>query len=127
MSRPKTAPFPRFSNLLEALLREQPAPTSATSPTVLAFERTLECDGDRMRLRDPDGRVELDIRLTPDGPTVQLRAAALELEATRSIELRCDTFAVAARSHAAICCERGDVLVEAGDDVVLLGERILLN
>jgi len=65
--------------------------------------------------------------LTADGPRLRIEGAALELVAARSVAVRCETFTVEAELEAAITVRRGDVRIDAGDDVVVTGERVLLN
>lgn len=97
-----------------------------------------------LRVLDADRRVglELEIVVTSAGPTVRVRAQALELEAVGDIAVRCDAFRVEARqaidlraggaatldAHAVRVGARvGAVVVQANDDVQLLGEQVLLN
>ena len=122
---------------LRAPERVLAAPASGRS---IALESDVE--EDRLVIRAPDGAVELTIRLTAAGPVLSLRGASLELTATESVTIECDRFAVRARGdaevvaggdarvegHAAhVQARRGNVEIQANDDVVVEGERIYLN
>jgi hypothetical protein len=117
----------------------------------------LADEGDRLLITGPDGRTELAVRLTSQGPVVELRGASLELLDTRRVALKCQSFEVEAtdkivmQSHGtweqkakevrieasgrveveargvAIEARLGSVNVKANDDVIIDGERIFLN
>ena len=107
-------------------------------------------DGDELRLRAPDGRVCLRIKLTPAGPEVELTSVALSIAAKGEVSVAWNRFSVVAeqsvsivsggdfktRAEGAIETEghaqrhrarRGDIALVANDDVSLDGERIRLN
>jgi hypothetical protein len=104
-------------------------------------------DDERVRFRvtrsDGDGPgLEMEIVLTPAGPTVRVRAASLELEATDSVALRCKDFRVEASENLELVAGKnaridaeavhlearvGRATIHANDDVQLLGEQVLLN
>lgn len=99
-------------------------------------------DHDRLVIRAPDGAAEMTIRLTAEGPVVELRSASLELSATRDVTVRCQRFDVEASAGVELCsgervhvdadavelnARRGNVDVRANDDVTVSGERIFLN
>lgn len=93
--------------------------------------RTIECTdaepgGELVTIRSPEGRVELEVRLTDQGPVLRFEAAALDLEAAGPIRARCRSFEVTAED-ATITATRGDVQLRANDDVRLNGERVKLN
>jgi hypothetical protein len=82
--------------------------------------RTLEVepagDGtDRVTVRAPDGRVELEVVLTERGPVLRFRAAEIALESQGALALRCQELDV----HA-----RGGIRQVAGGDLeqVVLGD-----
>lgn len=80
-----------------------------------------------IEIRGPGGEVELRVDITPQGPCLRVRGIRLELEATEAITLRCDVFELEAERGATITAARGDVTLDAGDDVVIVGERVRLN
>jgi hypothetical protein len=95
----------------------------------------FEDDAEALEVRAPDGTLELTIRLTAEGPILQVRSARVELVGTRAVEVKCERFEVAASEDVAIHAGRaielearlGDISVTANDDVVVAGERIYLN
>lgn len=114
--------------------------------------------GDLLEIVAPDGRVCLQIVLTPEGPRVQIESAALHVRTHGALQLECEALAVHARESISlrsdggvsieagvdlvanagrmieteawgqeIRARRGDVHLEANDDVLLDGERVRLN
>ncbi|MBL9020661.1 MAG: hypothetical protein JNL21_00615 [Myxococcales bacterium] len=96
----------------------------------LAYGRSLELrsgDADTLQVRSATGEVEVTIVITPDGPSVRLRAVDIEVEAARAIRMRCETFDLQTSGDARIAAAHGGVTIHACDDVDLRGERVLLN
>jgi len=109
--------------------------------------RTILCTdaeggGELVTVRGPQGTVELEIRLTDQGPVLRFEAAALDLVTPGTLRARCERFEVQAsgdivqhaggtletRAHSTtITSTRGDVAIQANDDVRLNGERVKLN
>ena len=106
--------------------------------------------GDELRLRAPDGRVCLKIKLTPAGPEVELQSVALSIATKGDVNVACERFNVVAEQGVSIVsggdvttnaagaleteahaqrhrARRGDIALVANDDVSLDGERIRLN
>jgi hypothetical protein len=112
---------------------------------------------DLVELRAPDGRLELRLRITPEGPVLEIDAAALRLSA-RDISVDCERFSVQAeqavelqsqgeivhRAHGdmtqqslgelhlhgastEIRATLGEMRLHANDDVRVNGERVRLN
>ncbi|PRQ09742.1 hypothetical protein ENSA7_04970 [Enhygromyxa salina] len=133
-----------------------PSVEQAQSSTEPAMEKLVKLDeghelqllarGDRALLRvvDPSNSIglELEILVTPTGPTVRLRANAVELESATELAMRCDNLRINARSdillsaggrarvdaHSVDVQARvGAALIQANDDVQILGEQVLLN
>ena len=121
-------PDPKHSATLDELLDELETRPSRPASLAAAHGRSIDTD-DRecLRIRDRDGTIELEIRITAEGPRLSMRGAAIELSATRSVDVRCERFTVAAELGVSLAAERGDVRLDAGDDVIVTGERILLN
>lgn len=96
-----------------------------------------------VRVTSGDQRsLEFEIAFTPAGPVVRARAAALELDADGPLTARCDDFRVEARGELSlsaggrvrvegravdVVAQRGNVTLQANDDVQCLGEQVLLN
>ncbi|MFO0619126.1 MAG: hypothetical protein U0414_41440 [Polyangiaceae bacterium] len=122
------------------------------SQIALADGYTAEAtkSGDRLDVTAPDGRVCLSIKLTPEGPRVEVSAAALAVTTTGSLSLSADSMRLAAKRDLAIEvggdvridaggevvsrgleqrieATLGDVRIGANDDVRVDGERVLLN
>jgi hypothetical protein len=77
----------------------QPARPISRAGVELASERSLEIaeGGSGFTLRAPNGGVELQVRITPDGPVLCFSAAALEIERTRSLKVSVDRLELRAR------------------------------
>jgi len=88
------------------------------------------------------GEVELQVRLTDRGPVLRLDAAAVELVSSGEMKMRSRSLSVeteegislragrdleVSAQAASIRGRRGEVAVDANDDLVLNGARVLLN
>lgn len=100
--------------------------------------------GAALTVHAADGRpcIEIEISIGPQGPVARLRTAAVQIEASEDVDVRCRAFRVEAsedislRSQGAVKASGGTVALDArlgsvvaraNDDVQLLGENILLN
>jgi len=136
---------------------ELPAPSTALVPataTALSSGYGVRTEarvgGDVLEIIAPDGRVCLQIVLTPEGPRVQIASAALQVRTQGSLQVECETLSIHARESISLRADgdvsidagrmleteawgqeirarRGDVHLEANDDVLLDGERVRLN
>lgn len=95
---------------------------------------TTTGNDDLVEIRGQGGAIELRIRITAEGPVLQLEAARLSLKAAGSVDVDCATFNVRARESVELCSEgtlrvQGDegVQVEAVGDVRVSGKLIHLN
>ncbi|HTN92101.1 MAG TPA: hypothetical protein VL242_50875 [Sorangium sp.] len=70
---------------------------------------------ERVTVRSASGEVELDVRFTPSGPVLRIRAAELELSSPGAVRVDCDRFHV--RAEHGIVHETGGDLAQtvAGD------------
>lgn len=66
----------------------------------------------------PDGRLEVRIRLTADGPVLEMESVRLSLRASEGIEVETTDLRVSAA---------GEIELGAGGDVRVTGETIHLN
>ena len=124
--------------------RREPGESRMTLPT--AGGRTVrlrrETDSDLLHVEAPDGRVEMEIRFTDDGPVLRFPSAGLRMETDQDVELACRDFRVRARGEVELEAgetarvegygvrvesRRADVRIRANDNVRVDGERILLN
>lgn len=107
------------------------------------LEASLDAGGaDVLHIRAHDGRCVLSVRVTDEGPVLSFSGAALELAATRTLDLSCADLRLRATGDAAIEiggelvttarsmaleARTGGIVVKANDDLDLKGERVLLN
>lgn len=89
---------------------------------------------DLVEIRGQGGVVELRIRLTSEGPVLQLEGVRLSLKAADAVDVECASFNVRARDAVELCSGgevrvHGDaeVSVEAAGDVRVSGKLIHLN
>ena len=122
-------------NALEALFRpaDEPAgeevlplPPLSALPSGRLLRLLQGGRGELLEIRNPDGKVELEIRLTEEGPVLVFDAARLDLRAAGEVRVACDTFAVRAREGIDLG-SAGEVRVRGDGDVHVDGENVLLN
>ena len=106
--------------------------------TYLRGGRTLSVSsgaGDEVvEIRSPGGLVELRVRLTEDGPVLQLDGVKLEVKAAESVDIECQRFSVKASEKAEVT-SGGDLevradkemTIESADDLTVRGKIIHLN
>jgi hypothetical protein len=112
---------------------------------------------DLVTVTAPDGQLCVSIRLSPDGPMVEVRSPSIRLVSSSELRLDCETLTVNARREAVLRTGKlqqivdgdalllvegaleheareqrlrarlGDLQLTANDDVCLDGERVLLN
>jgi hypothetical protein len=80
---------------------------------------------DLVELRAPSGAVEIRLRITDDGPVLELQSVRLSLRAAEAIDVQAPEFNVQADDIT--LTGRADVRVDAGGDVHVTGETIHLN
>ena len=73
---------------------------------------------DLVEVRGAGGALELRIRMTADGPVLQMESLRLSLKAAQDVEVECNKFAVHARE---------DMALRADGDVRVNGKMIHLN
>lgn len=135
-------------------MRVKPERSEAVEPVSLGlgWSASLEARarGAVLRVQHPEQQpLTIEITITANGPVIRATAVALELESATNIVARCERFSVEARdtasitagaivqrasgplrmeaSEVAVEAKTGGVVVNANDDVQLLGEQILLN
>jgi hypothetical protein len=86
-----------------------------------------------LEVRASSGLVELRIRLTEEGPVLQMEAARLEVRSD-AVDLKCKTFKVDASESAEIASQgelkihsEKDMDIDSTSDVRVVGEKIYLN
>lgn len=91
-------------------------------------------DGETVEFRAAGGDVELRIRMTEDGPVVQLSGAKVEITAAESIQMKCKEFEVQASDKLSLqskdelsVTSSGKMHIESEDENVIKGKMIYLN
>jgi hypothetical protein len=82
-------------------------------------------DDDLVEIRAPSGTVEIRLRITDDGPVLEIESVRLALRAGEAIDVDAPEFRVSADEIT--LSGRADVRVDAGGDVHVTGETIRLN
>lgn len=73
--------------------------------------------GERLAVCGPEGGVEVEIALTPNGPVVRVHGAKLEVTAAADVSIACDKFHVTAT----------EMRVRTEKSIHLNGETVRLN
>ncbi|MDE2368844.1 MAG: hypothetical protein KGN16_07710 [Burkholderiales bacterium] len=97
-----------------------PLPVATEAPLQHGRRLTLAASAgdDLIEVRGADGGLELRIRITAEGPVLQMESLKLSLKAAQQVEVECERFAV----HA-----RGDVELAAGAEARVVAPLIRLN
>jgi hypothetical protein len=82
-------------------------------------------DEDLIEVRAPSGGVEIRLRITDDGPVLELESVRLSLRAAQSVDVETSAFTVSADEIN--LGGKADVRIDAGGEVVVTGETIRLN
>jgi hypothetical protein len=91
-------------------------------------------DHDLVEIRGSEGQLELRVKLTPEGPVLQMESVRISLKASESVNVECKNFEVRATEGVDLHSDSSmqlsglaDVRVNANGDVVVKGEKIYLN
>jgi hypothetical protein len=97
-------------------------------PVALRGGRTLDVRdaGELVEIRSASGQVEVRIRLTDDGPVLQMDAARLQLRASEAVEIESKRVDIKASGVIQVTGE-ADVKVDAKGEVRINGAMIYLN
>ena len=88
---------------------------------------------EELEVRDRDGGLEVRIRLTADGPVVQVRGGRLELQGAEDVAVQCRRFEVSAaegidlRSGGDVNIAGRELTAQTEDDIRMNGRVIHLN
>ena len=104
----------------------------------LQHQRTLSItpsdDGDLVEIHAAGGQVELRIRLTPEGPVLQMESIRLSLKAAENVDVSCKNFEVRASEGFDVHSDGGmqlsgkaDVKIDSAGNIIVKGEMIYLN
>ncbi|HVV83108.1 MAG TPA: hypothetical protein VHE35_08505 [Kofleriaceae bacterium] len=87
-----------------------------------------------VEIRAASGQVEVRIRLTEQGPVLQLEAVRMKLKAAEAVEVETKQFSVKAEQSVALASDgeltvtsTGETRIEAEGDVRVVGKTIHLN
>ncbi|MEO8703448.1 MAG: hypothetical protein ABI867_25600 [Kofleriaceae bacterium] len=86
-----------------------------------------------VEIRNESGMLEVRIRLTEQGPVLQMESVRLQLKATEAVEIESPTIALKATERLALegnaveLKAEGEMKVEAEGDVRVVGRTIHLN
>jgi len=91
-------------------------------------------EGDLVEIHASGGQLELRIRLTPDGPVLQMESVRLSLKSAENVDVNCKNFEVRATEGVDVHSDGGmqlsgnaDVKVDSAGNVIVKGEMIYLN
>jgi phage gp45-like len=91
-------------------------------------------EGDLVEIHASGGQVELRIRLTPDGPVLQMESIRLSLKSAENVDVNCKNFEVRATEGVDLHSDGGmqlsgqaDVKIDSAGNVIVKGEMIYLN
>ncbi len=95
---------------------------------------TVSGGDDLVEIRGQGGALELRIRMTAEGPVLQMESLRLSLKAAHDVEVECANFAVRSREAMTLRADgalhvtgEADVHVDAGGEVRVTGKIIHLN
>jgi len=79
-----------------------------------------------VEIRSSSGQVELRIKLTPDGPVLQMESARLQLKASEAVEIESKRIELRASETVQLSSDN-EVKVDADGEVRVNGKMIYLN
>ena len=120
------------------ILEDETQDTETSRDLYLREGRTLSVKAvggeDLVEIRSASGQIEVRIRLTEDGPVLQMEAARLQLRATECVEIESKHVAIKATEHASLesagtlhVSSELDMKVETKGENVIKGQPIQLN
>ena len=114
----------------EKLQREEDATTETTDERELYLRdgrKLVVGDNDQLvEIRSPSGMLELRIKLTEEGPILQMETVRMQLKASESVEIAAKRVDIVATDVDIKAEESIDVVAE-NDDVRVVGKKIHLN
>lgn len=81
----------------------------------------VDDEGETLEVRSPTGEIEVGIRLTSDGPVLQLRGVRLEIDSTDTVAVNCKRFELRADEALALR-SGGDISVQTDADIAVRSE-----
>ena len=114
----------------EEELEERTEETSDRREIYLREGRTLTVEqsgtDELVEVRSSSGQVELRIRLTEEGPVLQMESARLQLKASEAVEIESKRVEIRATETVQVT-SKDEVKVDAEGDVRVNGKTIWLN
>ena len=111
-------------------LKHQAEESSDRREVYLREGRTLTVEGsgseELVEIRSSSGQVEVRIRLTEEGPVLQMESARLQLKASEAVEIESRQVTIKATETLQLTSE-SDVKVDAEGEVRVNGKMIYLN
>jgi hypothetical protein len=111
-------------------LEELTEETSDRREIYLREGRTLSIEqsgtDDLVEIRSSSGQVELRIKLTEEGPVLQMESARLQLKASEAVEIESKRVEIRATETVQIA-SKDEIKVEAEGEVRVNGKMIWLN
>jgi hypothetical protein len=83
-------------------------------------------EGELVEIRSSSGQVEVRIKLTEEGPVLQMESARLQLKASESVEIASKRVEIRATESVQIASDN-EVKVDAEGEVRVNGKMIYLN
>jgi hypothetical protein len=91
-------------------------------------------DDDLVEIRDSSGQLQLRVRMTPEGPVLEVETVRLSLRASEAVDIETKEFNVNAERSLGFSSQgeitlsgKADVRVDADGEVHVQGEMIYLN
>ena len=111
-------------------LEHQTEETSDRREIYLREGRTLSVEqsgtGELVEIRSSSGQVELSIKLTEDGPVLQMESARLQLRASEAVEIESKRVEIRATETVQLA-SKDEIKVDAEGEVRVNGKMIYLN
>ena len=114
-------------------LRSQEATDEGRSMTVKGG-RTITVADDVVELRAPSGMLELRIRLTEEGPVLQVEGVKVAIKAAEAVSVDCKTFEVRAEEGVKLHSDgqldvssEKEMKINSTDEIRVVGKMIHLN
>jgi phage gp45-like len=111
-------------------LKHQAEESSDRRELYLREGRTLSVEGsgseELVEIRSSSGQIELRIRLTEEGPVLQVESARLQLKASEAVEIESKRIEIKATETLQLASDN-EIKVDAEGEVRVNGKMIYLN
>lgn len=103
-----------------------PAPVRYRSGRTLHVIGSTERGEEGLQVFSPDGRIELSVRFTPQGPVLSFAGARLDLSQASEINLNCERLTLNGSRRVEVV-SGGDLVVRGQQGVHVDGENVFIN